>query len=256
MTEHWASYLCNVNGKLASIFLDIHLRNIAPDAGRPWLLWVWVYFKEPRLDGLSSSEEFPTLCAIEDKLNDSMKQGGRCVLGGRITTEGRREFYYYGPNADGFEGAARAALCSFQDYEFDVGTQHDPQWNQFLNVLFPSDDDLQKILNREVLDLMEKHGDQPELPREVMHWAYFPAELNRSQFQLAVQGIGYRIESASHFPEDENPYGLCFAKIQECTSQAIDQSVLQLAKLSRNFGGEYDGWEAQLMSEEERDSPA
>jgi Family of unknown function (DUF695). len=119
MNEHWAAYLCNVNDKLASIFLDIDLRNIAPDVGRPWLLWVWVYCKHPRLDGLSSGEEFSTLCAIEDKLNSALNQGCQATLAGRITTEGRREFYYYGPKPDGFELAVGEALRSIGSYEFD-----------------------------------------------------------------------------------------------------------------------------------------
>jgi Family of unknown function (DUF695) len=143
MTEHWASYFCNVNDKLASVFLDIHLRNCAPDPDRPWLLWVWVDFKQPRHDGLSSREEFATLCAIEDKLKLALMHDGQTLLGGRITTDGRREFYYHAPNAGTFEAALKSAMSSFPDYEFDFGTQHDPQWNQYLNVLFPSEDDLQ-----------------------------------------------------------------------------------------------------------------
>lgn len=207
MTEHWASYFCNVNDKLASIFLDIHLLNVAPDFARPSLLWVWVYCKHPRHDGLSSSEEFPTLCAIEDKLKLTLTQDGQAVFGGRITTDGRREFYYYAPNAGTFETALKSVMSSFPDYEFDFGTQSDPQWKQYLNVLFPSDNDLQRILNREVLDVMEKEGDEPEKPREVLHWAYFPNERYRTDFGTALSAMGYRVNSELHGPERENPSG-------------------------------------------------
>jgi uncharacterized protein (TIGR01619 family) len=256
MTEHWVSYFCNVNGKLASIFLDIDRRNIAPDSGRAWLLWIWVYFKQPRPDGLSSSEEFTALCAIEDKLNAAMQEHCRAFLAGRITTEGRREFYYYGPNSSRFDATVADLMKSFPSYEFDHGSQHDPAWNQYLNVLFPSDDDLQKILNREVLDVMENKGDQPEIPREVLHWAYFPTEVNRSDFEAAVQTKEYRIDSKSHQPEGENPYGVCFGKVQKCTRDAIDKSVLDLRKLAQRFQGEYDGWEAQVMPETESQEPS
>lgn len=248
MIEHWASYFCNVNDRVASIFLDVHLRNTAPDSARPWLLWVWIYFKQPRHDGLSSGEEFATLCAIEDKLKLALMHDGQTVLGGRITTDGRREFYYYAPNAGTFEAALKSAMSSFPDYEFDFGTQHDPQWNQYLNVLFPSDDDLQRILNREVLDVMEKQGDQPESPREVLHWVYFAAEKNRSDFEDAIIAKDYRVDSESHLPESENPFGVCFAKVQKCTGNEIDSTVLELSKLAERFRGDYDGWEAQVMS--------
>jgi uncharacterized protein (TIGR01619 family) len=255
MTEHWAAYLCNVNDKLASIFLDLELRNTVPDTGRPWLLWVWVYFKQPRPDGLSSTEEFSTLCAIEDELNDAMWRNCQAMLAGRITTQCRREFYYYGPRPDAFQSAVAEALRSFNTYEFDQGTQHDPQWQQYLNVLYPSPDDLQRILNREVLDVMGKEGDQPQTPREVLHWSYFPKEDNRSDFKAAVQAKGYRIDSESHHPESDNPYGICFGKVQKTGAEAIDESVLELAKLSERFQGEYDGWEAQVMSDEVAEKP-
>ena len=206
MEPHWASYFCNVNGKLASIFLDLGLRSTLPDQGRPWLLWVWVYFKQPRTDGLSSSEEFPTLCKIEDKLNLAMTQRCGASLAGRTTTNGRREFYYYGPRVDGFEAALAEIGDEFNEYDFESGTQHDPQWNQYLNVLFPNTDDLQKIANREVLDLMAREGDQPELAREVMHWSYFSSEIARADFKEAISKKGYRIDSESYYDKGENPF--------------------------------------------------
>jgi hypothetical protein len=255
MTEHWVSYFYNVNGKLASIFLDIHLRNIAPDAARPWLLWLWVYFKQPRTDGLSSSEEFPTLCAIEDKVNNAIGHRCEAVWIGRITTDGRRELYYYSSNPGRFDATVADLMSSFPGYEFDHGSQHDPAWNQYLNVLFPPDDDLQKILNREVLDVMDNNGDQPEIPREVLHWAYFPTEVNRSEFEAAVQTKEYTVGSKSHQPESENPYGICIGKTQKCTSDAIDKSVLELRRLARRCHGEYDGWEAQVMPDAESEEP-
>src|ERR1700722_15051530 len=103
MSEDWNSYLCNVNDVLASIALDLDLRKTVPDNGKPNLLWVWVYLKWPREDGLSASSEFDSLSAIEDKLTETMVDRFGAVLCGRITTDGRREFYYYAPRLEPFE---------------------------------------------------------------------------------------------------------------------------------------------------------
>jgi len=51
MTENWKPYLCNVNGKIASIFVDLGLRESVPIGSKPWLLWTWVHFQSPRADG-------------------------------------------------------------------------------------------------------------------------------------------------------------------------------------------------------------
>jgi len=255
INENWKPYLCNVNSKPASILVDVGIRTTVPDPARQWLLWAWVYFKQPRADGLSSSEEFATLCAIEDKLTPLVEERCRALAVGRITTDGRREFYYYGPNVDGFEKAVRESLSSFDGYDFAQGNQYDPQWNQYLTVLFPSDEDMQRISNREVTDLMERQGDQPEVPREILHWCYFAKKDNRAEFSAVVMSLGYTVNSESENPASENPYGVCFGKIQEATAKSIDEAVIELHRTSKRFNGEYDGWEAQVMSDEGAEKP-
>ena len=68
MTDNWTPDLCKVNDKLASILVNLGLRDSVPITSKPWLLWVWVYFQSPRPDGLSDSEEAPILYEIEDAL--------------------------------------------------------------------------------------------------------------------------------------------------------------------------------------------
>jgi len=151
MTDNWKPYLCKVNDKLASILVNLGLRESVPISSKPWLLWVWVYFHSPRHDGLSDSKEAPTLYEIEDALTPSLARECRAILSGRITTEGRREFYFYGETKDGFRKAATEALKNFEGYRFDVGEQHDSSWHQYLNVLYPSSEDLERIANMDLL---------------------------------------------------------------------------------------------------------
>src|SRR5438309_5000971 len=96
MSENWKSYICNVNGKLASIALDLGAGKKASSGNKPWLLWVWVYLQSPRADGLSDGKEFKTLGAIEDELTTQSSAACEGINVGRITTDGRREFYFYG----------------------------------------------------------------------------------------------------------------------------------------------------------------
>jgi hypothetical protein len=125
MTDNWKPYLCNVNGKLASILVNLGLRDSVPISSKPWLLWVWVYFQSPRPDGLSDGKEAPTLYKIEDALKPRLDQACQALLSGRITTEGRREFYFYGDTKAGFRKAVADALTGFDGYKFDLGEQED-----------------------------------------------------------------------------------------------------------------------------------
>jgi hypothetical protein len=121
MAEKWKSYFCKVNDQLASIFVDLSLRDRAPDSARPHLLFVWVQFNNPRSDGLSSSEEFETLNSLGDALVSAVAKECNAVMPGRITTGGRREFYLYAPDVPNFEKAVTLGLTGFTQYGYRLG---------------------------------------------------------------------------------------------------------------------------------------
>ena len=244
----WNFYLCNVNDKLASIFLDLALRELAPMATKPWLLWVWVYLNTPRPDGLSRSDEAPVLYQMEEVMTAAVSGVCRAPSVGRITTDGRREFYFYGEENDGFSSAVRQALSAFEGYRFDSGSQYEPGWNQFLNVLYPNPEELQRIGNRDVLDVMKREGDSPAIPRDVMHWISFEAADCRNSFRSEVEALGYRIDS-EYEVETSTPYSIVVTRQQSIEPNEIDGTVLELFRLAQRCSGEYDGWESPVMKQ-------
>jgi uncharacterized protein (TIGR01619 family) len=247
MSDRWNSYICKVNDKLASIFVDLGIRQTVPDEGRPWLLWVWVYFRQSRPDGLSSSQEFETLACLEDKLVTALEQKCHAVLSGRITTNGRREFYFYGAQPEDFDDAVRYSMGAFHGYKFEFDKQQDPDWTQYLNVLYPSEEQLEQIKNRELMDVLKLKGDKLESARDVRHWAYFKNQTDRETFRAAVQVLGYRILSEKENPESDSRFGICVERMQDMAPDAVDTAVIELFRASKSAHGEYDGWECQLI---------
>lgn len=248
MPEGWNFYFCKVNDVLASIALDLSLRKQVPDVSRPELLWVWVYFKSPGPDGLSDSSEFDSLVAIEEQITESLEQKFHAILSGRTTTGGRREFYYYGAHSDGFEPVVAGALGHFPGYQFDCGTQKDPGWKQYLNVLHPSDEDRQRIENRSVLEILEQKGDALKAPRDVFHWVYFPTKKDRDAFWDVIRPLEYRMQSQPDNPEGALPFGLCIVRFQSVKQDDVDEAVIQLFRHAKEFHGDYDGWETEVIS--------
>ena len=247
MTDNWKPYLCNVNGKQASILVNLGLRESVPIPSKPWLLWVWVYFQSPRPDGLSASKESPTLYKIEDALTPSVARECQAILSGRITTEGRREFYFYGETKDGFRKAVREALKNFGGYKFDVGEQQDSSWNQYLNVLYPSVEDLERIANMDLLDELVKRGDVLTVPREVQHWMSFRSEQSRALFRAAATGAGYGIVGDIE-RDGEFPFGISITRKQSIEQNVIDETVVELLRLCSTFNGDYEGWETPVVT--------
>jgi uncharacterized protein (TIGR01619 family) len=248
MTDNWKPYLCKVNGKPASILVNLGLRESVPMSSKPWLLWVWVCFQSPRPDGLSDGKEAPTLYKIEDALAPTLARECGAILSGRITMEGWREFYFYGETKDGFGSVVRDAMKGFDDYKFDVGEQEDLSWNQYLNVLYPSLEDQERIANMDLLDKLVEQGDVLTAPREVQHWISFHSEQSRALFREAAAEAGYRIVG-EHQSDGELPFGISISRIQSIEREFIDQTVIALLKLCGTFDGDYEGWETPVITQ-------
>jgi len=248
MDDNWKTYLCNVNGKLASIVVNLGLRKAVPVASKPWLLWTWVYFQSPRTDGLSDNKEAPTLYKIEDALILCVSRACQAILCGRITTEGRREFYFHGETKSGFHHAVKAALTGFEGYRYDAGQQEDSPWEQYLNVLYPSSENLQRIANMDLLDVLVERGDVLTIAREVQHWMYFRSERSRTLFRHVAAAAGFGIVSESS-SEGELPFCIVVARVQSIEQCSIDRTVIDLMNLSERFDGEYDGWETRIVTQ-------
>lgn len=242
MTDQWATYLCNVNGELASILLNTALIDDQPSRAKSQLLWVWVYLVDPRGDGLTNDVEAALLYKIEDKLASALTYSCSAVLGGRITTLGRREFYFYGVHGKSFEESVRKVMLEYPEYRFALDQQRDPQWRQYLDVLYPSPEQFQSISNQDVLESLKKNGDDHSIVRKVQHWAFFPTDDQRQGFLNTVLTEGFTLDSEFSAKSD-NPFAICLHKDQSVVPERIDESTLLLFRLCEKWGGTYDGWE-------------
>lgn len=247
--DRFGTYICNVNSEVASIFLNLGLFSAAPMKDKHCLLWVFVYLQNPRHDGLSASEEAPTLYAIEDRLNAELNQSCNAIPCGRITTLGRREFYFYASSDAGFTEAANAVFETHPSYEFSMGHQPDPTWNQYLNVLYPPPDALNLIANWEVLDSLAKSGDIPSISRKVDHFIRLRTRQSVQACRTSVEAEGFLFDSERE-QGGKLPFTLRITRHQSIESAQIDATTRRLRQISALSGGEYDGWGCVATSSE------
>lgn len=254
MSDGWDFYFARVNGELASLFVDLGIRDRVPDQQKPWLLWVWVKFEKPRNDDLSSEEEAPRLFEIEDALKNRVREATGAELVGRITTAGRREFYFYGPRPTGFREAATDAFKDFPEYSFQLGDKEDPAWSHYIDVLYPSPRMHQQIHNQRVIEVLEKEGDPLTAPRPVSHWAYFPSAEKRAEFVRRVKAKGFKVtdEPENNEATTKCRYGVILERTDRVDLQSINELTLDLFDLAQELGGEYDGWETTVEEEGHR----
>ncbi len=245
MADDWDFYFARIDDAVSSIYLNLGLRDSAPNEKQPWLLWVFVEMQSPRDDGMSSKEEAPRLHEIEDALVAAIDPLCGAQLVGRITGQNRREYYFYGSEPGELDAAVSHAMKAFGSYQYECASAFQPDWDQYLNLLYPSDSNLQRMFNRRMLDSLANHGDAHETPRQVNHWLYFAAEEARAACRETLVAIEFKVED--QFPCDEPgdamPHTLVVSRVDSVDLRSINGITLELARLAAQHGGRYDGWE-------------
>jgi hypothetical protein len=254
LSDDWDFYFARVNGAVSSIFVDLGLRSDVPLEKRPWLLWVFVDLQSPGAEGLSTQDEAPALHAIGEALDALIAPSCGAQLVGRITGAGRREFYFYAEEPGPLDEAVRNAMKNFASYQHEYGSTLEPDWDQYLNLLYPSASNLQRMFNRRVLESLEEHGDVHETPRQVDHWLEFPDEATRAACRDRLVAIEFKVEGEflGEEPGDEMPHTLVVSRVDSVDSHTINGITLELARVAEQHGGRYDGWESPVTKPEER----
>lgn len=251
MAGQWDFYLCRLNGKPASIYLDMGLKKTAPEAKRHALLVVRILLRFPDPgNGMATDEEYDALLAIEDQLTQALKEDFGAVYVGRITTDSRREFFFYSAGARDVGSYARAALSGFPDYRVEAWGQADAAWSQYLDVLYPRGASLRWITNKSAIEALEARGDTIERARPITHFSYFPSASQRAAFTGSIENAGFTVSRLTETGRaaDARPYGVVYQQAQSATLAVLSETTGLLTQLAEKNGGEYDRWECELAA--------
>ncbi len=250
MEHEWDFYFCLVEDRPASVFLDLSLRDSSQIDGVQELVWVRVGLRQPRTDGLSSKEEMPALCEIEDALSAAAEDTKTETLyAGRNTSDGSRDFYFYSSNRD-IESAFAEALAAHPQYSYEIGGRTDPDWQVYFRFLYPGPREFQTIQNSRVVRQLEEHGDQLDEPREVQHWIYFELPESRKTFLSRLARTGFEVADEHDEGPDDRPYVLNLIKMHAVDLETVNDEVMRLYDLTVQCEGEYDGWETAVVTTE------
>jgi uncharacterized protein (TIGR01619 family) len=249
MEDRWEFYPSRVDDELASIYVNLSYRARCPLVDAADLAWLRVYFLKPRDDGLSSHEEFQTLCGVEDAVvNQFAAEDTVAYYVGRNTSGGCRDFYFYTDNGHKAELLFSQAMAQFAEYEFDVGHRHEPEWSVYCDFLFPSPRDMQIIKNQNVIETLEEANDQLYVSRTVLHWAYFPNLPTRNEFVARSSEHGFCLHHLIDPNPEDNKYGVVLSYNHAVDYRSINEVTLMLYDITAELGGNYDGWETPVVA--------
>lgn len=246
----WDFYFSKVEGVIGSFTIDLGLAGIAPIADKPNLVWVSVKMNNPREDGLSSNEEYETLGAIEERLQELMQRKHQATYAGRLTTDGSRDFYFYMGDTTLHDKTISESMVAFPNYTFEYGIMQDDQWEQYFNFMYPDPRQLQSIQNRKVVESLKGSGDPLTKARQVDHWIYFKTESDRADFLNKIEPMQFDIVSSDEITSsDDFPYKLHISRVDNVDLHSVDEYVLSLWELANECNGDYDGWETSVENE-------
>lgn len=244
-SDNWDFYSLRVNDEPASIFLDMGIAEAAPIAVYGHRACLRLGMRHPRADGLSSTEEFEALSALEDAVTNQVVEACPGLYVGRNTSGGKRDFYFYVADQRLFEPAAKAAMHGFADYEFELHLKPDPEWDGYFNFLYPSPDQRRQMADTAVLAQLDRHGDRSDQPRQIDHFASFQDDSARAAFAAIIMAKGFSIQTGP-VESDEVEARLEFSHVG--APDAIHEVSRELSELAAECSGEYGGWGCQVLS--------
>lgn len=246
LPQNWDFFMCRIEGAPASIRTNLALIEVAPLEGLSQRLQFYIKMQNPRPDGLSSNEEYPILCDIEDALGDKAEAIG-AILAGVVKSEGFLELWFYTQNAEALAKTCEDALQTFEGYQSGYNIAEDPEWEDYFGFLYPDEFSYQTMQNRKVLMQLEKNGDKMEVPREIDHFFYFKEAAQQQAFAKEAEAKGFKVRfNDDEFVEDRKAEGKEYPYMVEATREDspldIDDIVWDLLELASPFEGNYDGW--------------
>ena len=246
LPQNWDFFMCRIEGAPASIRTNLALIEVAPLEGFTQRLQFCIKMKNPRPDGLSSNEEYPILCDIEDAIGDKAESTG-AVSAGVVKSEGFLELWFYTQNAEALAKTCEEALQAFEGYQSGYNIAEDPEWEDYFGFLYPDEFSYQTMQNRKVLMQLEKNGDKMEVPREIDHFIYFKEAAQQQAFAKEVEAKGFKVRfNDDEFVEERKAEGKEYPYMVEATREdsplAINDIVWDLLELASPFEGNYDGW--------------
>lgn len=248
--QDWAPYLTTVDGdKVGSILVDLGLKPIAPIASKPVRLRVDVIMNSPGKNGLPMQSEFGSLNAIEDKISDSLTLGAGAVRAGHLYFSGTMYLYYYLGDGDAFESKLVDSMSGFSNYKYEYKLDDEPNWESYVELLYPLPIQMQSIQNQKVIDNLRSRGDKLNVKRPVDHFIYFKTETDLERFLGEIKGNGFEIVNRERTEVDSYKWSVSLRRDDPVDPESVDDYVLYLWQKANDSNGDYDGWGSTVVLE-------
>ena len=245
---NWDAYVIQMNRKPISVVVDLDFGTSPQAKENQNVIIVQLNVNHVQADGMPVRNEIKTLDSIENGLVSNLKNALNALYTGRYTQDGKRDFYFYTNDTSHYEQYIKSVLQNFPSYTWTVSASRDAELSNYLNVLYPTQKEMEHIQNRRVVDDLRQKGDALTAARKVDHFIFFKTEADRKKFARAVQDSGFVVENAGkEIGVKDRPYSLHISRTDKVDYNSIDKVSIYLWELALHHFGKYDGWETFVV---------
>ncbi|MFD2247716.1 DUF695 domain-containing protein [Pontibacter ruber] len=246
----WDVYFTFVDNLPAFFSVDLGLADIAPMQDKPDLIEIVIGLQQPDEDGFPGEGEWEVLEEMEDTMVSTLEARLEAQYVAKTLNNGRRALYFYTGETLLLEQLMEEITAQFSSYAIEYQVSEDPEWNIYLEYLYPDEEAMLKINNNRMLQALEEQGDQPHIPRNISHWLYFKSEQDRKACAEALQEEGFTVQSMAETQDvDGMPFELEVYREDKTDEDTITEVTGLLWQLAANYNGDYDGWETIVLQE-------
>jgi hypothetical protein len=166
---------------------------------------------------------------------------------GAITYADSKSFYYYTKHKDSLFNMLNKVLSKYKKLKCEISIGEDPNWGFYLNSLYPDAFEIQRKLDREVVEQLKANNDVHQIPREINHWICFLEIKNREDFKRSLDSSFYYIVEEVTLQGSEYPYQLIISHTSTVEFETINKIITELLKKTIEVKGNYDGWQSLVI---------
>lgn len=247
--QEWDNYIFSLNGRPVSIMLNMALKERAIGLGRPYAVILRTKYSDNDRYGFPGDAVKDKLDSLENDLEKELTEKNGAVYAGRFTQRGLREFYFYVLDTVDYSAHCKSVMDKYPTLPWLAKAVYDRNWTNYVEVLYPSDIEKEKMENRKMVMALQSKGDDLNRSRRIEHTLYFKVAQNRRTFLTSAALQGYNV---SEMPieksnDSEYPYLLIIWHHEKPELKKMNEVTLTLTHHAMKNGGKYEGWQTKVV---------
>ena len=246
----WVNYLVERDKGFMSVHVDLGLNYIKPNYRN--LLIVGTRFDDCMSNGFPTDQGLNQLYVFSDSLSQVVNRTTKNKLVGILTYQCYGFDVFYVKDTTGLRDEISSVITgNFEDAKSYITMKYDRKWVYYYENIFPLYAPNDFFTDHEYLTEMVAQGDDLTEARMVTHWLKFRKEKKMIKFVNEAKVLKFNIDSLYAGKDKVYPFEVELSRKDKVSPKSLNSLTNTLKVLSRNQGGIYDGWGADVIIEKQ-----